>query len=155
VTEEEQQGFDWLKCEEKVCCIYSSFLSWVNISLQHMFNNFSNDNACISAKWLLRQIHSRGLTIEHLLRIRRRGVNAQGNAIGQAHILVILPGGGYVCDCCMGLNLGIPCRHYFQALSVMKGLRFSISLIRPRYFSVYCTEFPPNTCISGGYRIPT
>ena len=49
--------------------------------------------------------------------------------------LAVLPDNRYVCDCCMGLNLGIPCRHYFQPLTVVKakGLWFHIGLVRARY----------------------
>jgi len=34
----------------------------------------------------------------------------------------------------MGTNLGIPCRHYFQVLTKVQGMKFNIGLIRPRWY---------------------
>ncbi|KAG2740233.1 hypothetical protein P692DRAFT_20753620, partial [Suillus brevipes Sb2] len=90
--------------------------------LQHMMNNFKNDEAYISTKWLLRLINSRGLEIQHLLKIVNRGTKT-------THFLAILQNDSYLCDCCMGMNLGIPCRHYFQALTRMPALSFHIGLV--------------------------
>ena len=90
-----------------------------------MLNRFQNDRAYVSTNFLLRLIRGQGLQVQHLLRISHRGT-------GATHILALLPRCGYICDCCMGTNLGIPCRHYFQALSVAKGRHFSIELLRPR-----------------------
>lgn len=50
------------------------------------------------------------------------------------HYLVLLRDRTYICDCCMGLNLGVSCRHYFQVLLKMPSLRFHIGLIRPRWY---------------------
>lgn len=92
-----------------------------------MINQFNNDNAYISTTWLLRLIRGRGLRVEHLLKITHQGTEA-------FHMLAILRGGqGYVCDCCMGMNAGLPCQHYFCALSDMTSMKFSIAFIRPRY----------------------
>lgn len=93
-----------------------------------MLSQFNNDKVYISTKWLLRLINGRGLNILYLLRIIHLGTNA-------THYLAILPDNRYVCDCCMGINLGIPCRHYFQALTSVKakGLQFHVGLIRARY----------------------
>ncbi|KAJ3884853.1 hypothetical protein GG344DRAFT_91441 [Lentinula edodes] len=48
------------------------------------------------------------------------------------HYLVVLKDGCAICDCCMGLNLGIPCRHYFHLFTKVEGLVFSIGMIRAR-----------------------
>jgi hypothetical protein len=90
-----------------------------------MINSFKNDEAYISTKWLLRLITSRGLEIQHLLKIVNRGTKT-------THFLAILPNDMYLCDCCMGMNLGIPCRHYFQVLTRMPTLSFHIGLVRAR-----------------------
>ncbi|KAJ8588723.1 hypothetical protein M405DRAFT_739760 [Rhizopogon salebrosus TDB-379] len=92
-----------------------------------MINNFKNDEAYISTKWLLRLITSRGLEIQHLLKIVNRGTKT-------THFLAILPNDRYLCDCCMGMNLGIPCRHYFQVLTKMSTLSFHIGLVRARWY---------------------
>ena len=88
-------------------------------------NNFKNDTAYISTRWLLRLVSSRGLQVQHLLRVTRIGTSV-------VHYVAILPDSQYVCDCCMGLNLGIPCRHYFQVLLKMPNLLFHIGLVRAR-----------------------
>jgi hypothetical protein len=68
-------------------------------------NNFKNDNSHISTVFLLRLIRGRALTIKHLIEVTHIGTNA-------LHIVALLPDDSYVCDCCMGMNLGLPCRHY-------------------------------------------
>jgi hypothetical protein len=88
-----------------------------------MVNRFENDTSYIGTAWLLRLAQGRGLQVQHLLRITHLGH-------GTTHILAVLPDNQYVCDCCMGMNLGIPCRHYFQALSVVTNLQFIIGVVR-------------------------
>lgn len=93
-----------------------------------MINNFQNDNSHISTVFLLRLIRGRGLTIKHLIEVMHIGTNA-------LHIVTLLPDDSYVtyvCDCCMGMNLGLPCRHYFQVLSAIKTLKFNLGVIRAR-----------------------
>jgi hypothetical protein len=94
--------------------------------MQRAINAFTNDGAYISTRWLLRLISNRGHHVEHLLRIKHVGTIS-------THFLAILPNGEYICDCCMGINLGVPCRHYFQVLLKMPTLQFHIGLVRPRY----------------------
>ncbi|KAJ6545321.1 hypothetical protein B0H19DRAFT_914963, partial [Mycena capillaripes] len=48
---------------------------------------------------------------------------------GATHIIAILPDGRYLCDCCMGMNLGVVFRHYFVAWYKIPGLPFHLSLI--------------------------
>ncbi|KAH7903945.1 hypothetical protein BJ138DRAFT_1167358 [Hygrophoropsis aurantiaca] len=105
-----EHGYDWSDNEEN-----------------HMSNSFKNDNAHISTKWLLRLTTSRGLQVQHLLKIVHQGTNA-------THYLALLPDNRFVCDCCMGMNLGIPCRHYFKAFLKVDGLAFHIGLIRSRWY---------------------
>jgi hypothetical protein len=90
-----------------------------------MMNSFENDNSHISTVFLLRLIRGRALTIKHLVEVTHIGTNA-------LHIVALLPDGSYVCDCCMGMNLGLPCRHYFQVLSAIKTLKFNLGVIRAR-----------------------
>ncbi|KAJ7454498.1 hypothetical protein FB451DRAFT_1049679, partial [Mycena latifolia] len=91
----------------------------------HAMNDFINDDAYIETRWLLRLIQNQGLVPVHLLKITHMST-------GATHIIAILPDGRYVCDCCMGLNLGLVCRHYYAAWLKMPGLPFHISLIRAR-----------------------
>ncbi|KAG1786648.1 hypothetical protein EV424DRAFT_1340421 [Suillus variegatus] len=106
-----------------------------------MINNFKNDEAYISTKWLLRLISSRGLEIQHLLKIINRGTKT-------THFLAILQNDSYLCDCCMGMNLGIPCRHYFQALTRMPTLSFHIGLVRARWYQDHNLDIQTVSSIS-------
>ncbi|KAJ7110885.1 hypothetical protein C8R44DRAFT_833352 [Mycena epipterygia] len=90
-------------------------------------NDFSNDSAYIETRWLLHLVQNQGLVPIHLVKITH--INS-----GAAHIIAILPDGRYICDCCMGLNLGLVCRHFFTAWLKIPGLPFHISLIRPRWY---------------------
>jgi len=91
-------------------------------------NTFENDRSHISTKYLLRLTARRGLMVEHLFRVTHRGTGAY-------HVLAVLPENDYICDCCMGLNIGLPCRHYFQVLSAAKTLRFDLGkVVRARWF---------------------
>lgn len=108
VQVDEETGYDWIDGEEKVSpgpsqlgVFTLKFL--LNVHVQRMLSQFNNDKVYISTKWLLRLINGRGLNVIHLLRILHLGTNA-------THYLAILPDNRYVCDCCMGINLGIPCR---------------------------------------------
>ncbi|KAJ7026264.1 hypothetical protein C8F04DRAFT_919706, partial [Mycena alexandri] len=88
----------------------------------HMLNTFENDEAYIGTRWLLRLVNEKGLVPQHLLKITHI-------RSGTAHVIAIFEDGRYICDCCMGLNVGVVCRHYFLAWTKMVGLPFHISLI--------------------------
>ncbi|TFK33808.1 hypothetical protein BDQ12DRAFT_577998, partial [Crucibulum laeve] len=89
----------------------------------HMINNFKNDKTRISTQWLLQLVAQHGLRVKHLFRIMHVGT-------GSTHYITLLEDGyRYICDCCMGINLGIPCRHYFKLLTRMSSLRFHIGLV--------------------------
>ncbi|KAJ6560632.1 hypothetical protein DFH09DRAFT_1083506 [Mycena vulgaris] len=68
--------------------------------------------------------------------------------MGSVHQLAVLPDGRYICNCCMPLNLGIPCQHYFHAWIDVQGLPFHISLIQPRWYQdpAFATESIPAAC---------
>jgi hypothetical protein len=74
---------------------------------------------------MLEQIRANHLDVRHLLKITHMAGTTH-------HYLAILKDGRYVCDCCMGTNLGLPCRHYFRALADVTDFRFHIGVIRPR-----------------------
>lgn len=84
-----------------------------------------NDHAYIETRFLLRLVQEQGLVPSHLLKITH-------TQTGATHIIAILPDGRYLCDCCMGQNLGVVCRHYLVAWLKIPGLPFHISLIRAR-----------------------
>ncbi|KAJ7447827.1 hypothetical protein FB451DRAFT_1054279 [Mycena latifolia] len=90
-------------------------------------NDFQNDRAYIETRFLLRLIREQGVTPSHLLKVTH-------TETGATHIIALLPDGRYICDCCMGTNLGLVCRHYFIAWTEIPGLPFHISLIRARWY---------------------
>lgn len=90
-----------------------------------MINTFEDDNAYISAKWLMNLIRLRGLRVKHLIRVIHRATKA-------SHYVVLLCDGRYLCDCCMDANLGLVCRHFFVLWITIQDLPFHLSLIRPR-----------------------
>ncbi|EPQ55885.1 hypothetical protein GLOTRDRAFT_40967, partial [Gloeophyllum trabeum ATCC 11539] len=108
-------------------------------------NNFSNDFAHISVNWLLQQAITNGLKVQHILQIIYLGPSAM-------HYLLLLTDGRYICDCAMGLSLGLPCRHFFQALVKFKGLIFHISLVWARCVAFYMNQMCAQTRVVGyGY----
>ncbi|KAJ6482216.1 hypothetical protein C8R47DRAFT_982152, partial [Mycena vitilis] len=86
-----------------------------------------NVNAYIGTQFLLRLVREQGLIPSHLIKI----VHTHS---GATHIIAIFSDGRYLCDCCMGMNLGVVCRHYFVAWVKIPGLPFHISLIRARWY---------------------
>ncbi|KAF6755022.1 hypothetical protein DFP72DRAFT_812237 [Ephemerocybe angulata] len=90
-----------------------------------MTNTYENDTAHIGSKWLLRLVVNQGLRVTMVLRVSHLGT-------GKAHILAFTDNQTYVCDCTMGLSLGLPCRHYFHVLSSTGNLRFHLSVINRR-----------------------
>ncbi|KAJ7468854.1 hypothetical protein B0H11DRAFT_2045142 [Mycena galericulata] len=98
---------------------------WQENEQQRSRNDFTNDRAYVGTRFLLRLV--REAVPSHLLKITHAET-------GATHILALLPDGRYICDCCMGGNVGIVCRHYFVAWTKIPGLPFHISLIRPRWY---------------------
>ena len=96
-----------------------------------MVNTFENDRARIMILWLLKLLNNRGLTVNHLLEVEHIGTKV-------SHVVAVLADGRYACDCAMGINLGIPCRHFFHVWTSFKGLKFYISLVQARYFIFSC-----------------
>ncbi|KAJ7284777.1 hypothetical protein C8J57DRAFT_1052247 [Mycena rebaudengoi] len=90
-------------------------------------NDFSNDNAYIEGPFLLRIVKDCGLQPLHIILIKHVSSAA-------THLLVIFTDGRYMCDYCMGTNMGIPCQHYFTTWVKIPDLPFHVSLIRARWF---------------------
>ncbi|KAF8952819.1 hypothetical protein BDZ97DRAFT_1680633 [Flammula alnicola] len=92
-----------------------------------MINDFENDNSHISTLFLLRLIRGRGLSVKQLIEVKHIGAKS-------SHIVALLTDGSYVCDCCMGMSIGLPCRHYFHVLNVIPTLKFNLGVIRARWY---------------------
>lgn len=96
--------------------------------LQHMIPRNTSDTSYIATTWLIHQVLERRLNIQHILR-----VSFDGRARSQ-RLVLLLSHDRYLCECCMGINIGIPCRHYFAVLRGMRSARmcFHIGLVRNR-----------------------
>ncbi|KAJ7615824.1 hypothetical protein FB45DRAFT_757565 [Roridomyces roridus] len=92
-----------------------------------MINAFEDDRVYISTKWFMDLIQQRGLRVKHLIRVIHRTTST-------AHYVVLLSDGRYLCDCCMGTNLGLTCRHFFTLWIAIQDLPFHLSLIRARWY---------------------
>ncbi|KAJ7142832.1 hypothetical protein C8R44DRAFT_603459 [Mycena epipterygia] len=92
-----------------------------------MFNAHDNDAAYMSTRRLLRQMRDQGSVPTYLVRVTHK-------TSGMVHVIAIFPDGRYICDCCVGKNLGIVYSHFFLAWTKMDGLPFHVSLIRARWY---------------------
>ncbi|KIJ28024.1 hypothetical protein M422DRAFT_61956 [Sphaerobolus stellatus SS14] len=90
-----------------------------------MRDDFTNDNRFIAADWLMELVHKQALQIKRILRVSHMSTKT-------THIMVQFTDGAYFCDCCMGSNLGLPCLHFFAALTRVQGMGFYITHIRTR-----------------------
>lgn len=120
-----------------------------NYVRQRIINPYLSDNTYIATPWLIHLILACRLKIRHIIK-----VTFSSNQAATQHIVVILDHDRYLCDCCMGVNLGIPCRHYFAVLRAMGGVNmtFSLSLIRRRYVP-YSIRFRVPDSLENGRRI--
>ncbi|KIO33044.1 hypothetical protein M407DRAFT_66069, partial [Tulasnella calospora MUT 4182] len=119
-------------------------------------NRYTNDTAYITTPWFMELITQRRLNVHHLLKVVFESAEATTH-----HLLVLLDYGAYLCDCCMGTNLGIPCRHYFAVLRAMRSppISFHIGLIRLRWLNdpnLDISSVPPVTLdlVETDRRIP-
>lgn len=70
-----------------------------------MLNRFVLDAPYIATPWLLHLARQRRLPIWQVFRV------IFDRSSSSLHLVVLLVDGRYLCDCCMGENLGVPCRH--------------------------------------------
>jgi hypothetical protein len=130
-----ERTFAWEDAEQTVSA-RDSFLEQASLNTsQKMMNTFKNDAAHISPRWLLQRAIHRGLNVTHIIRITHLSSRTP-------HYLLVLSNDQYMCDCAMGLNLGLPCRHFFHAWTTFKGLRFQLGLIRRRYEALFPKPMP-------------
>ncbi|KAJ3568104.1 hypothetical protein NP233_g5933 [Leucocoprinus birnbaumii] len=104
-----------------------SDFDWKDNEQNKMLNTFINDDAHITSAWLFNLINNMKVRIHQIFKITHQ-------ATGVVHYLVRLDDDRCICDCCMGMNLGIPCRHFFNAWVNVHGLPFHMGLIRARWY---------------------
>jgi hypothetical protein len=76
-------------------------------------------------KYLLDLLHQRNWVVQKLYKASKYS-NPDVH-----HYVFILASGYPVCDCMMGINLGIPCRHVY-AVIYQTDTMFHISILNPR-----------------------
>ncbi|KIO19278.1 hypothetical protein M407DRAFT_82992 [Tulasnella calospora MUT 4182] len=98
----------WHEMEESLN--YSAELSKLpdngKLHSYHLYGQHSSDSAYVSLPWLLHQLitlHLAG-SLKHLVK-----VVFSGSTTKSEHSVIILDDYRYLCDCCMGSNLGVPC----------------------------------------------
>jgi hypothetical protein len=74
---------------------------------------------------LLELIRERGWEVTHLYKVMRYNCDT-------CHFAVVLANGHVICDCMMGINLGIPCRHFYSLLFMTSTVVFHISMFNRR-----------------------
>lgn len=72
--------------------------------------------------YIIHQVLDHRLDVRFIVQVTLPGTLAQ-------HIVLVLDHDRHLCDCCMAINLGLPCQHYFATLSVMVGMHFYLSTI--------------------------
>lgn len=99
------------------------------MAIQNTIAPHDNDAAYIATPWLLHQILECRASVQHVFKVISSGASSS------QHVVLILADGRYFCDCCMGLNVGIPCRHFFAVLRASHSplIKFRIGFIRSRY----------------------
>src|ERR1700730_13759145 len=106
----------------------------INLFQQGLLDDFSEDQIHISAEHLLQLIAARGLSVSALFQI-------QHYASQSTHYLALVSADDSsesgqvnhpVCDCMMGVNLGIPCRHYYAVLRCRSSVQFHLGLFNQR-----------------------
>jgi hypothetical protein len=76
--------------------------------LQSLLNPFSEDTIHISVRHLLQVVAKRGWSCAAVFHVMHYATNA-------SHYVAILDTGHPICDCMMGTNLGLPCRHFIPS----------------------------------------
>lgn len=107
-----------------------------------VLNAHNEDGPHISLTYLYSLLENRSLRIEHLYAVTFPGQQSS------RHIVATLTDGRYVCDCAMGSNLGLVCRHFF-AVMAKSNAKFHIGFIRSRWFqnpAEDVSEVAPVTC---------
>ncbi len=104
--------------------------------LQNLLNMF-DDDIKLSTKYLLHLIATRGWLCSGSFKIAYY-------ASESIHFIAVLDTGHTLCDCMMGINLGIPCHHYYALLRYSRLTReqgssavvFHLGVFNQRYFSI-------------------
>jgi hypothetical protein len=113
--------------------------------IQPLLDNFSEDTHHLSAQYLIQLIASRGWTCATVCVVKHYATTA-------CHYLVLLDNGHPVCDCMMGTNLGIPCRHFYAVLRMSRSqAQFHLGLLNRRYdIPLMTVQSSTNLTLAGG-----
>jgi hypothetical protein len=96
---------------------------------QSLLDTFTDDTVHLSAQYLLQLVTGSGRECAALFVVKHYATRA-------THYLAILDTGHPMCDCMMGVNLGIPCRHFYTVLRLSQSpTQFHLGLINQRYAS--------------------
>ncbi|KAF7370007.1 hypothetical protein MSAN_00630700 [Mycena sanguinolenta] len=100
----------------------------VMLAAEEVLNPFTDDTIRISAQFMLRLIEDRGWVCSQLFKTSHY-------ASATLHFIAVLDNGPIICDCMMGTNLGIPCRHFYTPLRSFRSgnlVTFHLGLFNPK-----------------------
>ncbi|KAK0455367.1 uncharacterized protein EV420DRAFT_1272717, partial [Desarmillaria tabescens] len=130
-----------LKLIQGNCVLYAVQKSYKqmehSVFYHNLLNTFEDDNIKLSTKYLLCFIATHGWLCSGLFKIAYYTSES-------IHFIAVLDMGHTLCDCMMGINLGIPCCHYYALLHYSRLTReqglstvvFYLSLFNQRYLSI-------------------
>ena len=94
---------------------------------QSLLNSFSEDTIHISVHHLLQVVAKRGWACAAVFHVTQYATDV-------SHYVAVLDTGHPICDCMMGTNLGLPCRHFYSVLrSTTTAVTFHLGLFNRRY----------------------
>ncbi|KIO25450.1 hypothetical protein M407DRAFT_75730, partial [Tulasnella calospora MUT 4182] len=104
-----------------------------------LYGTQASDAAYVGSAWLMNKLCRLERAVKHVVKVGYRGTNTSSE-----HLLILLYHDRYLCDCCIGTNLGIPCSHFWATLQHGRGLNlaFNLGLIHPRYTLSVIQSFP-------------
>lgn len=113
------------KSSHRLRFVCSAFAVQELTDIQNLLDDFAGDAIRISAQYLLQLVSGGGQTCTTLFAVKHYATFA-------VHYLALLDNGHPVCDCMMGTNLGIPCRHFYTVLRRSQA-HFHLGLFNKRY----------------------
>jgi hypothetical protein len=93
---------------------------------QSLLNSFSEDTIHVSVRHLLQVVAKHGWSCATVFHVMHYATNV-------SHYVAILDTGHPICDCMMGTNLGLPCRHFYSVLRASSAtVQFHLGLFNRR-----------------------
>jgi hypothetical protein len=116
--------------------------------LQSLLNSFCEDMVHISVRHLLQVVAKQGWSCMSVFHVTQYATNV-------SHYIAILDTGHPICDCMMGTNLGLPCRHFYSVLRASDSICFHLGLVNRRWLSDPTLDLTTTQAVTIGHKSPT